>query len=369
MKNRKFFAFVIVLALIGFKYLEMWSYVLYGEYFKSLLILIFALMAFVVTFICSKKHNFSMKRVMAIAILCSVLSYLTSTINFVMAFLIAVAYYDGTKDAIKTFIKSFIAVSVIYYVITLLFYLAGVLPSVSVSRVVDQNVIMRESLGFFNANSVSLYFSPIMIAYLGLAIDYPSKKKLIITVIFSAIVLWIYTQTNSRTGFFVMVVALALFWLKSLIKNRVIKIVMKEYVILFLILSFAIAILFGQDFETPINHFLTNRPFYWYYGYVKPWGVALTSVDVDAGVALDNSYLYLLYGGGVISVLIYYIISRRASRYICDSPALMYMLIITALYGLAEQNINYCVNIIITIQLYFCIFKEDRKVVANLQDV
>ena len=352
--NKKVLSFIVLLLLIVFKYLEMWVFLLSGEYYKSLFILFIVVMATLFVLASTKKKNFNLIKVIAIAALCAAISFFTSTSNFMVALVIALVYYDKTKDNVRSLIRNFVIVSAVCYVVTIFMYYIGILPAVNSIRVVDGDRLIRNSLGFFNANSVLSYFSSFTIAYLGLTIDYSKKKKVLIVFLISIIIVSLYFSTYSRTGLLVMIVALLLYIFNSLLKTKLVKILLKEYILVFLVLSFVLAIVFGQNIDNPVNQLLTNRPYFWFNGYVQPYGLTLTGKGVNEN-ALDNAYLYLFYSGGIVSTVIYYILSKKSSKYICNDPMLLYILSAVSLYGLAEQNINYCMNVMVIIQVYYCI--------------
>lgn len=252
-------------------------------------------------------------------------------VNFLISFLLALVCY--TKDE-KQFIKVFFVSSIILYIITIVLGCLNVLQPHNLYRFTKDGVKIRYSLGFIHPNSVFLFFLPI--AFAGY---YLYGEKLIYKIILLVSSVILYILSGSRTGFAIIIM---LFLLNAVIKkDNAIKIkkILPYLFIVFTVISIFTAIKYGNDSNNFITKALSNRPYYWKQYVDKNLMFTLVGNQEIEGYIIDNFYILLLVGYGVIGYVIYMYLYCKTLKIMPPDKKIMIITFLFLIYGLFESNV------------------------------
>ncbi|WP_243075683.1 hypothetical protein [Microbacterium sp. SS28] len=127
------------------------------------------------------------------------------------------------------------------------------------------------------------------------------RRRLLVAIVVLAWAMWVFTQTDGRGGFYgILAFCILALCMRSLIKLTFIRTVLALQPLIFL----ALAAWLGTQRDDPtINQLFSFRPmlFGQFLDGVTLWHM-LTSITVKHGTVatVDNSYLHLLYGAGLV---------------------------------------------------------------------
>lgn len=318
--------FIIFLAIL-FKYL-----LNAGISQNYLYILIIIMMILTLTSLYKKK--LTKKQLLKCLILLLISAYfvfVNKDVNFLISFLLALVCY--AKDE-KQFIKVFFISSIILYIITIILGCLNILESHNLYRFTEDGIKIRYSLGFIHPNSVFLFFLPISFAGYYL---YGEKLTYKIILLMSSITL--YILSGSRTGFAIIIMLL---FLNIIIKERnVIKIkkLLPHLFIAFTIVSIFIAIKYGDDINNFVTEVLSNRPYFWKQYVDNDLMFTLVGNHEIDGYIIDNFYILLLVGYGVIGYTIYMYSYYKSLKIMPPNRKIMIIIFLFLIYGLFESNV------------------------------
>lgn len=280
--------------------------------------------------------------------------------NFLISFLLAIVCLNRND---KDFLKNFFYSSIICFVFTLILNLMGILEVDNIIRNVNGVIIARYTLGFRHPNEVFLFFLPIVLSGFCLFSD---KKMFYILTIISASLL--YKFTDSRTGFYVVIIFLIFVLFRKIFTKKLIK---KAIPVLFLILtifSIFLAMFYGENRNNKISRILSGRPYYWNY-YVEnetlitPFGNNIVEEQV-----IDNFYIYLLVQLGLVGYIIYFIIYYVSLKNLNYDYKYLIVATIFLIYGLFEANtIIGSIQFLFAIQLKSIIKNKNRSKINDVQ--
>lgn len=254
---------------------------------------------------------------------------------FLYALVALISIDTDNKEIIKTFFYS----GIIIYLLTIILGQVGILPIDEVYRTIDGDSQIRTSLGFPNANSVFTYFVPIVLAGL-----YLFDKKVIYNILVIILATILFSFCKSRTGYYltILLVIVNLFPKKTFILK-----LKDNQFIFFTIISFLLAICYGNTKYNSVNLMLSGRPWY-YLNFIKQ-GIFGWGHGVSENLILDNLYLRILANYSLIGFSLYYYIFNKGSKICKDNEKLLFSLFIMLLYGVFEAVT--VVNFVITIFL------------------
>lgn len=210
------------------------------------------------------------------------------------------------KEDILLLIKCHLFYSLIFYASTIVFEI-GYSDYVGTFYRDGFNSTVRDTMGFDNPNKPFLYFSTIIYSVLFLINDKSKTIKFIFIISLLFWVVYVYSQTRSYTGLFVYISLLITFFLyhsSFFIRINIEKLMLFFVPILplFLIIVSILIPIYYHD-NSFVNALLTGRPYYWYYYLVEiPYSNYFFGGTVEYQHALDNSFIQLIGGGGIILV-------------------------------------------------------------------
>lgn len=239
------------------------------------------------------------------------------------------AHYNGDNN-----LNYYIKVSLLlFFLILMAYYLFGFNQSHDVSMWRINSMVSRRAIGFTQVNQA-------MFAWFGIFIGCVLNPKVkgsaeYIILLFSSI--FIYYQTKSRTGFIIILLILLFIFLfrKYLDKNvpNLMKLVLVNFPLLLLIVSIW---LISQSNNATLNSLLTGRPAL-YKQYFDLAGITVWGNKIIENKMLDNSYLSMLLGKGIvftglyIITLMYLVISAKKISF-----RTYIVLMLFFIYGLTE---------------------------------
>lgn len=350
--------FLLVFLAILFKYLSMWSYLIVGEFETSLplFFVIIALFLILISNLKVLKKNF--KKMLLLGIGGVIITVMTSSIDYAIACLFAIAF-SISKDGDKKFLKYFFISSIILFTLTILMSMIGILPENNSIRRVEGETLVRANLGFTGMNTVFLCFLPIALSFFILYEKKIEKKKLFIIIITFLISYALYKATLCRTGFYCSLIMLLLFFFVDKINNsKIVNIFVKYSYIILLIIAIGIAIIYGDTYESSVNMLLSGRPYYWNY-YISNYQLSLTGVDILNTMPLDNAYLTYLYDYGIICFILFAYITFVSQKSISKNKYILLAFFVFAIYGMFENNFIYHYNFMLTLQMIYIIGIKD----------
>ena len=354
MDNKKTRILIAITAalLILFKFVEMWTFQINGQYSKVILFPIAGFL-FIFSIIISRKYiKKELNRIILATALCAFLTIFTKSIDFMIALMLAIICNDSKKN-LETLLRSYAVSIIILSVITIIAYKLGYLPETIVYRISNGSVsAYRSNLGFYNPNTPLVYFATALSAILYLRKDNTTRKRIGIILISLAIAVLLYFRTDSRTGIITVLIILTAYALIPVFKKTAIHKIIKYYWPLLTAISIILVLSFGTTQNNMINTLLTNRLYLWKNNYLNNmptlFGQTITS-------SLDNAYLELLYCGGIISAIIYSYITIKSSKELTKDNGAIMVILAFAIMGITEMNINYSMNIAIVLHMYYLI--------------
>ena len=281
-------------------------------------------------------------------------------VNFLISFLLALVCFE--KDE-RQFIKTFLLSSIILYLVTIILGCTNVLESHNLYRTTDDGIKIRYSLGFVHPNSVFLFFLPI--AFAGYYL-YGERLLYKIILLVSSVILFILS--DCRTGFAIIILLLVL---DALIKERgalKIKNVLPYLFIIFTIVSVFIAVKCGDDLDNVITNALSDRPYYWKKYIDNGLMFTLVGNQEIKQYFIDNFYILLLVGYGVIGYLIYMYSYYKSLKIMKPDKRITLITLLFIIYGLFESNVIIgSIQFVFALQLKELITYSKKKSISNKQ--
>ncbi len=276
--------------------------------------------------------------------------------NFILPLLIVVILQDEDLNVI---VKKFFICSVIMFLLTIILSELGIINSIDwYKRDEENHLILRNTLGFGNPNTVFLFIFGILINYYLIKGRLSLKEK----VVWLVIVIFFYQLTLCRTGFIVSVLFILFSnFFNKINENKVVKWIFNNAFLLLTILSFIIAFQFGKS-NNIIESLLSHRPIYWYLNIQG--GISLIGNNVQ--VVLDNYMLNILCKQGILVYIIYMVMFYKAIKKFNQNQSdykYTVVIIFTLIYGISEAAISVSNNI--SILLIFIIYFNNKFFVKN----
>lgn len=350
-KIEEIFKFLIVFLVILEKFLilvfKLDSNIAYVMYFLTLFFIFITIYQKKIT----KKF---LGDYLAIFILVMIYTISSKTVDLLIVFLVILAFKD---DSIIKMLKYFCLALSICVISTIILSKLGIISSMPISRLdANGNIWIRNSLGFSTANTAFIYFFAII------AILYITCPKIInINIINIVGTLYLYHETNSRTGLIMSIILLICMLLvnKSQKTNNKLKVILKYSFLFFTIFSIFLAYTFGEEGNT-VNQMFSDRMIFWRYALENVPKFSLFYNSIAENYIIDNTFLYIWLRYGIICYLIYNYFYMRASKNI-NNKKILIVLILFNIYGLMEANIVYDSNFTMFVLLYYYLKGSEKR--------
>jgi membrane protein len=354
--------FFIVFLLILFKYIEVWSYLFTKEFFKSKVIVGIIATLLLIVFRDVKIKTGNLNKIAILGVLCLAITLISHSIDYLVFFALVIIYFQ-IENGEKEFVYHYIVSTAILFALTIFLSLVGILPSFSIDRVVNGETITRFNLGFLGANTLFMFFYPIVISFLYLKYNVTKTRKICYGFVI-LIISWIfYKYTNCRTGMLCVCFAVLLYWQKIIFNTKLIRFVLRYYFLIFLMISILCALKFNA-YNNYLNILSSGRFNFWYF-YIKNIKYTIIGMQPIQGIPLDNIYLNNFYIYGLISYIITLIFSIMPYKNKKISNEFYFITLAFGIYGFFENNIVYVYNFLMFFQFYYFIncgkvWKEDE---------
>ena len=327
--KKKLIDFLVVLLIVSYDYLRMLGmnnkFVLMGY----LLLLVIFLSGKIITNKITKKE---LLKIIILFIVASFSTIFVGEVNLLIAILAATYFLKTDENKI---VRYFFITLTSWYILIVFLYLIGILDNNSLIRVSQNEIIMRNSLGFSHVNQTFLYLLPIIFSSYILYFD-KHRKKYSIVIFFIATIL--YLITNCRTGYFSVIVFLILINLKVKKRNHNVNLTSLIF-LLFTICSIFITKKYGANGSNTINHILSLRPYYLFY-YLNNFSlVTIKGGNFISTIPMDNVYIYLLLEKGIIIYLFYLLVIHYYFSKCEYDKHIENIIYASLLYGLFEAYI------------------------------
>ena len=322
---------IIMFVAVCFRYVSLFYSSTILNYI--LLVLLFALTIFNIFTIKFKDKKF---RKMFILLILSAFIFLLNNEDSLFIYLIAtLAFLD--KD-INVTIKYFLTFAILSFVVTLIAGQLGIVETVTSGRFIDNETVYRNSLGFGSVNTPFIYFMGIVF---GLYYFFRKKpwKLFLIYIITTIIAVWMFNETDCRTGMYIYVLFIFISLIYNEKINKKIKPIIPHLFLIFTIFSVLLAVFFGSTVHNAVNELLSNRPYFSNYYLENHLYFNLFGHDVVGKYVLDNFYLSLLVKTGIISYLVYFYLFYKGGKVVSHDYRLVLIIIFTLMYGILECNL------------------------------
>lgn len=345
---------MIVFLAILFKYISIWN-ILSGS--LKYLVIIFAI-GIAILILSDKKYT--KKQMMIIFIffcLSCIITYSSKEIDFIISLLLAIVFSKKDNGDYK-FVKYFVLSSCICYILTVLFNFLGIVEGTSAIRNVDGIIVLRNSLGFEHVNAVFKNFLPIALGIYLLCKVQQEKKILKLVIIIEITAFILFSYTNCRTGFMVILLLIPYTLFEGKLKKMITLRYLKYLFAIFTIASFLIAHFFGNPFGE-INLMLSNRPFLWN-NIVHLLKISIFNNPMFQDYVLDNMYLWLLYNYGLVTYLTYLVIFYLGTKKMSKNKNFFIIILLFSIYALFENLNVYNYNFLLVLQMMYLLANDNK---------
>lgn len=275
------------------------------------------------------------RKIFILLLLSALIFFIYNEDSLFIYFIASLAFIDESDEKL---IKYFTITAIVSFISIIIAGQLGLINVVVATRYLDNSIVIRNSLGFGHVNTVSVYYLGIMFGIYYLF--HQNKKKLILIYILTTIIaIYLYLETNCRTGLYIYIAFIIISLLYNKKLNKKLKKITPYNFIIFTILSFILAILFGKTLNNPINILLSSRPYFSLYYIKKGAFINLFGQDVISGYVLDNHYLSLLVRTGIIGFITYMYIIIKGSILLKKDYATMLIILFYLIYGIFEANL------------------------------
>lgn len=351
--------FLIVFLFLLFKYVEMWTFLVFNEIYESKFIMILLIFVGGLIAIRMKLKKNEVKKGIFWGIIFAVIVLLSKRMDFIASFFIAVTYFKNDNGDRK-FIKNFFISSIILFSLTIILGITNILPSISTIRhISNEEVLYRSNLGFYGANSLFLNFYPIVLAYIVLFFNNNWKKNLFDSGVILAISLVFYEFTNCRAGMLCVIVTLIIANFINSMGNKLIKNVTKYIFPILFTISMISAIIFGVSTDNAISRLSSGRMYFWNY-YIRKIKFSFFGTEAIKTLPLDNLYLQFFYIYGFVSFVLYIYFTVIASKKMIKSKKLIFLILAFSIYGFFENNIAFNFNFLVTLMLIYVLGEKEN---------
>ena len=337
---KHFFLITIVMSALLFKYWSIWGLAIkYIFLFESI---IFS----VINIIDKKFSKKEIGKIVILLIISIIICYSTMEIDFIYSLLLAIIFVKE-ENGDYLFVKYFVASAICLFFLTITMGKVGIIDSYESVRLVDGILTHRNSLGFEHVNAVFKNFFPICLGLYLLFYNKGKKEKIILYIMMVITGLLLYKATDSRTGFYVILMIAPLDYMISKVKNNYKLGVTKYFFLIFSIITVIIAFAFGTT-NNSVNKILSDRPIL-YYQVLTQSTISLFS-DANKGI-VDNTYIWLLYHRGLIVYITYLIVYMKSTKKLINNKIFVLPLQLFCIYSTLENLDVYNYNFLLIIQL------------------
>lgn len=350
-KNRNVIGFIVVFIAILYKYLSFYE-LQSGTITKAILFV-----AILLNIVIIIKRKFTYRQlfiILLIFMLILFMTYLTKSLDFIIVLLIALMYY---KKNLREFFRTFFISSLFCYLLTLFLYFIGVLENHSIRRITEEEIIVRNSLGFSHVNGVFKNLIPIILSGYFLVKKENIKKYNLFVFIISTI---LFIVSNSRTGYICVILYLLFTTFKDIMDIKIIRNSVKFMFIICTIITILIANFAGKSSDNPINEVLSDRPVIWNY-YINQMGIIKILNFNVISQHMDNTYLTYLVNYGIVIFTCIFSIKYYGTKKIVDNRILLITLILS-IYGIFENGIGYNIDFTLIIQIVYLLESKKNKI-------
>lgn len=362
-KKNQFYTYMITFLLILFKYIEVWSYSFNKIFFKSKTIFLISIFLSVLIIINSKFKKKELKNVIFIGVLCLIVTFLSKSIDYIISYLMVILYLN-IKNGDMKYIKSILCFSGFLFFLTIFLSFFDILPSFEIKRIVNNQIITRTNIGFYGANSLFLFFYPLVISFFILNFKEDKKIKIKYSLLVLLLSYIFYRYTNCRTGMLCIFVVTILYNISWIFQKKYIRFIIKNYYIILFLVSIFCALKFNA-YNNTLNIISSGRFYFWNY-YISKVKYSLFGITPFKNIPLDNAYLYNYYFYGIISFFICWYLSLKPFQNKHIDNKLFFITFAFGIYGFFENNIGYVFSFLPFYQLYTIInnfkYKEKEEV-------
>lgn len=333
-----------------------------------------------VYYLIENKYSIKVLFIYFFILLLGLASYAITGMSIFLLILLSMIMFN--LNDVEIIAKTLLTMRIIALLILIIGCLVGFISNEKVNVYKSGTYIEKFTMGFNHPNQLGQAFGIIILLFICIT----SEKKGIASKIVSGVSIWVaYIISGSRS----MVVICAIYWIFSILisgvkkKNVMSNIVLKSrWIIMALILSLGIGMpmlmtrLTGQalKFLYAFNGLLSSRLSY-SAAVMNYYKITLFGNIFDfsylgtlyGDYAIDNGYIFILYGFGVIAFIIFVFFSMNAVKCLSKNGKFMYALLITVLclWGCIE-NILFIPTINIGI-LYLGVGIEKEHVKKKLE--
>ncbi len=345
---------LIVVLLIGYKYILMWSRT--NNIYTNVMIIGIAIFS-VIMLLKKKMYKSDIKSIVIILIFFLLAFYKSRTIDIVVSLLIALLYVNSEK-AEEKFLKVFTYSSCIFYISTIALYMLGILSNNASQRVIAGEVVGRNSLGFVHVNATFLYFVPIVLGFLYIGRKKSTGKQFFCLAVMDILSIILYYYTLCRTGFILIIILNIIFLFRNqLQKMKICNFIFQHSYIFLLGFMLVLCFMCGNDYTDPINKALSFRPSFGLEA-LRTYPIRPFGFGVNEDLILDCAYLRILLSFGAIPYILYYYFHARTYRYFKEDNYLLIAVLVLSIYQLFENNYLYYTNFLMTLQFIYFIRKN-----------
>lgn len=355
-KNKNIIRIIVIFISIFYKYLSFYEII--SETATKLLIIL----AVVLNVIIIAKRKFNRQQlqiIMLIFFLVLAMTYISKSIDFIVVLLISLMFY---KDNLRDFFKIYFISSLTCYLFTIFLYFIGVLENNSIRRFTEDGVIVRNSLGFSHVNGVFKNFLPIVLSGYFLVKEKNIRKYNLFIFVISTI---LYIISNSRTGYFCIIIYLFCTSFIDIMKFRLVSGSIKYMFIICTVITLCIVAIAGKSANNPINELLSDRPIIWNMHLNEPG--ALRIIGGTNRLHMDNTYLTYLVNFGIFIFICVFVIKYLAIKKIKDHRILL-MILILSIYGIFENGISYNIDFSLIVEFIY-LFNIEKEKTKKLKEV
>lgn len=356
-RSTNIISIIVIFISILYKYLS--SYEIENEIVTRAIIIL----AIILNSIIILRRKFQKKQLLIVAIsfiLVLLMTYISKSLDFVIALLIALMFY---KDNLREFFKIFFISSLSCYLLTIFLNLVGVLENHAIRRFTEDGIIIRNSLGFSHVNGVFKNFLPIVLSGYFLVKEKNIRKYNLLVFIISTI---LYIISNSRTGYISILIYLILTSFVDVMKYQVVNKSVRYMFLICTIITFIIIVVGGKSVNNPLNELFSNRPIIWNQHINQPG--ALSIIKSGTTIHMDNTYLTYLINFGISIFLFIFLIKYFAIKKIQDHRLLIIILVLS-IYGIFENGVSYNIDFSLIIQfIYLFSFEIGKTENMNIGD-
>lgn len=336
------FAIIILFALM-FKYWSIWGI---AEDSIKYIFLAGSIFLTIMNIIVKKFSKKELCKIAILLILSIIICYSTKEIDFIYSLLLSVVFVkEDNGDYI--FVKYYVIFAICLFLCTIFLWRLGIIDSFESVRLVDGVLIHRNSLGFEHVNAVFKNFFPICLGMYMLFYNKDKNIKNALYIIMMLVAFLLYKSTDSRTGFYAILMIAPLDYIFTRIKMHYNFEITKYFFVICSIISIMVAFVFGTS-NNSINKLLSDRPIL-YFKVITQSKISLFS-DANKGI-VDNTYIWLLYHKGLIVYMTYLIVYMKASKKLINNKIFVLPLQLFCIYSILENLDVYNYNFLLIIQL------------------